>query len=135
VQAVKALYERRFPAPAGCRLSQRLLEGEEEASVVRLIAESRPDLPVRRHQLSAKGAVSRRYQAEMKVPFAMGVGGSFDIAVGKIKRAPLWMQQYSWSGFRFLQEPRRMFKRYFIEDTYVVWLLLKEWVGRLTRLP
>jgi len=29
----------------------------------------------------------------------------------------------------------KRFKRYFIEDTYVVWLLLKEWVGRLTRLP
>jgi len=136
VQAVKALYERRFPRLQVAGYRNGYWRAEEEASVVRLIAESRPDLLFVAISSPQKEQFLGRYQAEMKVPFAMGVGGSFDIAVGKIKRAPLWMQQYSLEWFfRFLQEPRRMFKRYFIEDTYVVWLLLKEWVGRLTRLP
>ena len=66
----------------------------------------------------------------MRVPFAMGVGGSFDIAVGKVKRAPMWMRQCGLEWFfRFLQEPRRMFKRYFIDGTYFFWLLLKELLG------
>jgi len=136
VQAVKALYERRFPRLQVAGYRNGYWRAEEEASVVRLIAESRPDLLFVAISSPQKEQFLGRYQAEMKVPFAMGVGGSFDIAVGKIKRAPLWMQQYSLEWFfRFLQEPRRMFKRYFIEDTYVVCLLLKEWVGRLTRLP
>lgn len=51
----------------------------------------------------------------MKVPFAMGVGGSFDVIAGKTKRAPKWMQKCGLEWFyRFIQEPRRMFKRYII---------------------
>jgi N-acetylglucosaminyldiphosphoundecaprenol N-acetyl-beta-D-mannosaminyltransferase len=54
--------------------------------------------------------------------------------VGKLKRAPLWMQRcgLEWL-FRFLQEPRRMFKRYFVDDAYFFWLLAKEF-GSLARL-
>jgi UDP-N-acetyl-D-mannosaminuronic acid transferase (WecB/TagA/CpsF family) len=33
--------------------------------------------------------------------------------------APVWF-------YRFLQEPRRMFQRYFIEDMAFIWLLVKE---------
>lgn len=45
----------------------------------------------------------------------MGVGGSFDVISGKIPRAPIWMQKrgLEWL-FRVLQEPRRLFKRYFV---------------------
>lgn len=42
----------------------------------------------------------------------MGVGGSFDVLSGKIKRAPLWMQKHSLEWlYRLIQEPRRLFKR------------------------
>ena len=71
-----------------------------------------------------------RYQGAMQVPFAMGVGGSFDVAVGDIRRAPRWMQAAGLEWFyRFLQEPRRMARRYFIDDMAFVWLLIKEAAG------
>ena len=71
------------------------------------------------------------YQAKMKIPFAMGVGGTFDVAAGKVKRAPIWMQKSGLEWFyRFLQEPRRMFRRYFIEDMAFVGLLVREWGKR-----
>jgi hypothetical protein len=55
----------------------------------------------------------------MKIPFAMGVGGTFDVAAGKVERAPVWMRNSGLEWFyRFLQEPRRMFKRYFIENMF-----------------
>lgn len=42
----------------------------------------------------------------------MGVGGSFDVLSGKIKRAPLWMQKNSLEWlYRLMKEPRRLFKR------------------------
>lgn len=67
----------------------------------------------------------------MKIPFAMGVGGTFDVAVSKVKRAPVWMQKSGLAWFyRFLQEPRRMFKRYFIDDMAFFWLLLHEATAR-----
>lgn len=62
----------------------------------------------------------------MKVPFAMGVGGSFDVIAGKTTRAPKWMQNCGLEWFyRFIQEPRRMFKRYIIGNFKFVELVLK----------
>ena len=56
----------------------------------------------------------------------MGVGGTFDVVSGKVKRAPLWMQKNGLEWFfRVLQEPRRMWKRYLITNTKFIWLLLK----------
>ncbi len=45
----------------------------------------------------------------------MGVGGSFDVISGAIPRAPKWMQKagLEWL-FRVMQEPKRLFKRYFV---------------------
>jgi len=136
VQAVKALYEKRFPRLQVAGYRNGYWRPEEEASVVRLIADSRPDLLFVAISSPKKEQFLGRYQAEMRVPFAMGVGGSFDIAVGKVKRAPMWMRQCGLEWFfRFLQEPRRMFKRYFIDGTYFFWLLLKELLGKPRRLP
>ncbi|NME67666.1 WecB/TagA/CpsF family glycosyltransferase [Flammeovirga aprica] len=62
-----------------------------------------------------------------KVNFTMGVGGSFDVVAGKVKRAPLWMQKLGLEWFyRFLQEPRRMFKRYFVGNTKFIMLVIRE---------
>lgn len=61
------------------------------------------------------------------VNFIMGVGGSFDVAAGKVKRAPKWMQKSGLEWFyRFLQEPKRMWKRYLIGNTKFIFLVLKE---------
>jgi len=61
------------------------------------------------------------------VNFIMGVGGSFDVFAGKTKRAPLWMQKIGMEWFyRFLQEPKRMWKRYLIGNTKFLLLVLKE---------
>lgn len=45
----------------------------------------------------------------------MGVGGSFDVVAGKVKRAPRWMQDRGLEWFyRLIQEPRKMWRRYLI---------------------
>lgn len=62
------------------------------------------------------------------VNFIMGVGGSFDVIAGKVKRAPLWMQNngLEWL-FRVIQEPQRMWKRYLVTNSLFVYYFLKEW--------
>jgi N-acetylglucosaminyldiphosphoundecaprenol N-acetyl-beta-D-mannosaminyltransferase len=61
-----------------------------------------------------------------KVNFIMGVGGSFDVVSGLVKRAPLWMQKagLEWL-FRVYQEPRRMFKRYLVGNLKFIALVMK----------
>lgn len=57
----------------------------------------------------------------------MGVGGSFDVISGNIPRAPMWMQKMNLEWlFRVMQEPRRLFKRYFVGNIKFIKAVLKE---------
>jgi len=60
-----------------------------------------------------------------------GVGGSFDVMAGLVKRAPLWMQRcgIEWL-YRVIQEPRRMFWRYTVTNTACLWVFAKAFVRR-----
>ncbi len=122
-----SLYERKYPGLKVIGFRNGYWEPEEEARVVEQIKAARVDLLFVAISSPKKEQFLGRYQAEMKVPFAMGVGGTFDVAVGRVKRAPLWMQKSGLEWFyRFLQEPRRMFKRYFVDDMAFLWLFAKE---------
>lgn len=61
------------------------------------------------------------------VPFVMGVGGSFDVIAGKTSRAPKLLQKtgLEWT-WRLIQEPRRMFMRYWKGNTAFIKLVLAE---------
>lgn len=60
------------------------------------------------------------------VPVSITMGGCVDFIGGNVKRAPLWMQRSGLEWFyRFLQEPKRMFKRYFIDDIRIFGLAFK----------
>lgn len=127
VLGVRERYEKMLPGlqVAGCR--NGYWKPEEEAGVACAIADSRPDLLFVAISSPMKEQFLGKYQVEMKVPFAMGVGGTFDVVTGRVRRAPKWMQRCGLEWFyRFLQEPRRMFRRYFIDDAAFFWLLLKE---------
>ncbi len=127
VSKVKSDYELKYPGIliVGCR--NGYWTPSEEPGVVEQIRQARADIlfvaissPKKEHFLGT-------YQSTMKVPFAMGVGGTFDVAAGKVKRAPRWMQEIGLEWFyRFLQEPRRMFRRYFIDDMAFGGMLLRE---------
>jgi N-acetylglucosaminyldiphosphoundecaprenol N-acetyl-beta-D-mannosaminyltransferase len=53
------------------------------------------------------------HRKRLGVPVAMGVGGSFEIIVGDMRRAPKWIQRcgLEWA-MRFVQEPSRLGPRY-----------------------
>jgi N-acetylglucosaminyldiphosphoundecaprenol N-acetyl-beta-D-mannosaminyltransferase len=69
---------------------------------------------------------------DLGVPFVMGVGGSFDVIAGKVRRAPVWVQRVGGEWlYRLCQEPRRMWKRYLVGNVRFVALTAQEW--RLTR--
>ncbi|MDO8439389.1 MAG: WecB/TagA/CpsF family glycosyltransferase [Telluria sp.] len=127
VSGVKHTYERKYRGLTIAGYRNGYWKPEEEAGVVAQIAAARADLLFVAISSPKKEHFLGQYQEQMKIPFAMGVGGTFDVAVGRVKRAPLWMQKSGLEWFyRFLQEPRRMFKRYFIDDMAFIWLFLKE---------
>jgi N-acetylglucosaminyldiphosphoundecaprenol N-acetyl-beta-D-mannosaminyltransferase len=127
VGAVAATYGRRYPGLVLAGWRNGYWRDADEAQVAAQIRDARPDLLFVAISSPKKEQFLGRWQAEMKVPFAMGVGGTFDVAIGRVKRAPRWMQKAGLEWFyRFLQEPRRMFRRYFIDDMAFVWMLIKE---------
>jgi len=105
---------------------------EEERGVAEQIALARPDLLFVAISSPKKETFLAEYRSLMKVPFAMGVGGTFDVMAGMTQRAPRWMQKTGFEWFyRFLQEPRRLFRRYFIDDMAFFLMLAKAvWLRR-----
>jgi N-acetylglucosaminyldiphosphoundecaprenol N-acetyl-beta-D-mannosaminyltransferase len=68
------------------------------------------------------------YREKLSVPLLMGVGASLDFLAGKQKRAPLWMQQVGLEWlFRLLQEPRRLWQRYFVDMVVFSVLFARQW--------
>ncbi len=127
VAGVKHIYEQKYRGLIIAGYRDGYWRPEEEGQVAAQVQASRADLLFVAISSPKKEQFLGRYQARMGVPFAMGVGGTFDVAAGLVRRAPRWMQASGLEWFyRFLQEPRRMFRRYFIDDIAFIWLFLKE---------
>lgn len=101
-------------------------EGEEEA-IAKMIAESAAQMLFVAISSPKKEIFLNRYKDIISTPFIMGVGGTFDVISGHIKRAPVWMQKagLEWL-YRTYQEPKRMWKRYLITNTKFIELLFRE---------
>lgn len=65
------------------------------------------------------------HMEELKVPLLMGVGGSFDVTCGNIKRAPVWMCRtgLEWL-YRLIKEPWR-YKRMLVLPQFLFKVILK----------
>ncbi len=60
-----------------------------------------------------------------------GVGGSFDVFAGKVKRAPpIWQRLGMEWLYRVQQEPRRMWRRYFVTNLLFSGMLLRQLLWR-----
>ena len=57
----------------------------------------------------------------------LGVGAGFDYHADNISRAPKWMQNWGLEWlYRLLQDPKRLFKRYFETNFKFIYLIYKE---------
>lgn len=58
---------------------------------------------------------------ELGVPISFGLGASIDFEAVNIKRAPKWMSNHGLEWlYRFSKEPKRLFKRYFVDDLKII---------------
>lgn len=58
---------------------------------------------------------------ELGVPISFGLGASIDFEAGNIKRAPKWMSNHGLEWlYRFSKEPKKLFKRYFVDDLKII---------------
>lgn len=69
----------------------------------------------------------RRWLDLSGAPVGVGVGGSFEMISGEVGRAPEWMQKngLEWL-FRLIKDPRRLAKRYLIDDPPFFWKVFNQ---------
>lgn len=99
----------------------------DDEQIRQRVVEARPDL-----LLVAFGCpkqekwIYRNYRA-LGVPCSIGIGASLDFVAEKFKRAPVWMRKagLEWL-FRWLQEPKRLFKRYARDLAFLAHMLPKQ---------
>lgn len=100
---------------------------EEAAEVINQIALSKADILFVAIPSPQKELFLEKLKHTIQIPFIMGVGGSFDVVSGLVKRAPLWVQKIGMEWFfRFLQEPKRLWKRYLVSNTQFMAMFFKE---------
>jgi len=108
---------------------RELSEAEEQALIDR-IAAARPDIVWVGLSTPKQERWMARYVDRLPVPVMIGVGAAFDMHAGVKKQAPRWMQRsgLEWL-FRLAAEPRRLGRRYLINNPWFVWRLLLQSSG------
>ncbi|MBV9537598.1 MAG: WecB/TagA/CpsF family glycosyltransferase [Acidisphaera sp.] len=109
---------------------------DDEAALIREIRDARPDCLFVAMPTPQKERFMARYQAELGVPFVMGVGGGLDVVAGHVQRAPTAWQRsgFEWL-FRVVQEPRRMWRRYLTTNAAFAFIMLGALCRRAVGLP
>lgn len=129
---VKLCFEEKYPNLQIAGVRNGYFKEADEVAIIETIKESKADILFVAFSSPKKEYWINKYLNVLNIPFVMGVGGSFDIVAGVTDRAPEWMQKNSLEWFyRFIQEPRRMFKRYIIGNAQYVMLTYRtKWLPR-----
>lgn len=93
------------------------LENEDQRKeLVKTINASKPDLLLLNLGNPKQELWFQKSRSELKIPLAMGVGGSFSFLGHRIERAPQWMQKLGLEWlYRLSREPQRLWKRYTLD--------------------
>jgi len=120
-----------FPGLRVAGASNGYFSPDRDAEVVAGIAASGADILFVAMPTPKKEVFLVENRERLGVPFAMGVGGSFDVLAGQVARAPKWLQLagMEWA-FRLAQEPRRLWRRYLFSNTRFIRLVLRARLGR-----
>ena len=99
---------------------------QEVRLIIDIIKTSNPDILAVGLGAPKQEKFLYKYKEELNIPISLGIGASIDFEAGNIKRAPKWMQKSGLEWFyRLCKEPKRMYKRYLIDDVKIVKLFLK----------
>jgi N-acetylglucosaminyldiphosphoundecaprenol N-acetyl-beta-D-mannosaminyltransferase len=122
-QAARRVHEK-HPSIQFAGVRDGYFSADQEKQVVEGIRSSGADCLFIGMPTPRKERFLATYRDELNVPFIMGVGGSFDVLAGQVRRAPARMQQLGLEWFyRIYQEPGRMWWRYAKTNTLFAGIL------------
>lgn len=108
----------------------RPLNAVEEDKMIAQVRAARPDIVWVGLSTPKQERFMADYQGKLGVPLMVGVGAAFDIHTGGVRDAPAWMKGVGLQWLhRLVQEPRRLWKRYFINNPRFIWNIGLQFIG------
>jgi N-acetylglucosaminyldiphosphoundecaprenol N-acetyl-beta-D-mannosaminyltransferase len=108
----------------------RPLTRDEDEELIQLMNGTQPDIVWVGLSTPKQEYWMHQHLGRVRAPVMIGVGAAFDFHAGVKRQAPRWMQKsgLEWS-FRLLTEPRRLWRRYLINNPMFLWMVLLQALG------
>lgn len=127
VKKMVMVFRRRYPNLKICGYRNGYFKKEDWLEIAQQIQKSGAQIVFVGITSPLKEYLVEYFQEQGLTCVFMGVGGSFDVLSGNIPRAPLWMQKIGMEWlFRVMQEPGRLWKRYFVGNLRFIISVYKE---------
>jgi N-acetylglucosaminyldiphosphoundecaprenol N-acetyl-beta-D-mannosaminyltransferase len=130
---LRAVLSARFPGISICGTYTppfRPLNVEEEADLLRRLQEAKPHICWIGLSTPKQERFMATYLGKLPTTVMIGVGAAFDIHSGRVRQAPLWMQRCGLEWFfRLTQEPKRLWRRYLVNNPLFVVRILAQFSG------
>lgn len=110
-----------YAPPFGFEKNQKELE-----YINNMITERNPDILITCFGCPKQEKFIYENRDKYSARISLCAGATVDFLAGNVKRAPRWMSEHGFEWlYRFFQEPKRLFKRYFIDDVKILGLIRK----------
>lgn len=97
---------------------------DEIKHIINIVREANPDILAVGLGAPKQEKFIYKYKDELNVPISLAIGASIDFEAGNINRAPKWVQKIGMEWFfRLCKEPKRMFRRYLVDDIKILKLI------------
>jgi len=108
----------------------RALSPDEDAELVERIDASGADIVWVGLSTPKQERWMSEHVGRLKAPVLVGVGAAFDFHAGLKPQAPRWMREggLEWL-FRMMTEPRRLWRRYLVNNPTFIWLVARQALG------
>lgn len=101
---------------------------EEIEHIIQIVTRAKPHILIVGLGCPKQENFIYKYRDRLNVPVSLGLGASIDFEAGILKRAPKFMADHGFEWlYRVAQDPKRMAKRYFVDDVKILRLFFKYW--------
>jgi N-acetylglucosaminyldiphosphoundecaprenol N-acetyl-beta-D-mannosaminyltransferase len=126
VSKLADIYSKRYSDKLIAGFRNGYFKEAEEPEVIKMINSSGAQMLFVAISSPRKENFLNKYKGKLNINFVMGVGGSFDVIAGHVRRAPVLLQNLGLEWFfRLMQEPRRMAGRYLYSNAAFLVLLAR----------
>lgn len=102
---------------------------DEMEKIINMLRDSRADMLFVGMGSPKQDIFIYENKEQYQIPVSFSMGAALDFIAGNIKRAPRWMINIGLEWlYRVSQDPKRLWKRYFINDMYILPLFIREWI-------